>query len=181
MPGTPGSAPLRAPGGSYNGGQAVASGSSGSAGRQETRRTRRMLMMLLKEPAFGRNLPEADFVALEGLDSLLLDVLRFVREQPLPEIESGIGTDLDADVCMADIMGYWAGQPEEGLLRELAGQQPLLPPEFGEFCDDARALVEQRARQLSASKLKEMRSAEREGALAPEQLKDHWSLQKRKT
>lgn len=140
-----------------------------AAPRQETQRTRRMLMMLLKQPIFGQQLDDDDFTALAGLDSLLMDVLRFIRQ------------DADPDVGMADIMGYWAGQPEETLLRELAGQQPLLPPDFGTFQEDARALIEQLARQLSASKLSEMRSADNEGALAPEALKDHWSLQKRKS
>lgn len=166
----PVSAPLRATGAGQS--RAASAGNAASV-RQETQRTRRMLMMLLKQPTFGRDLPAADFAALAGLDSLLLEVLEFIRQ--------GLDKGPAADVGMADIMGYWAGQPEEALLRELAGQQPLLPPEFGEFCDDARALAEQRARQLSASKLNEMRTADSEGALAPEQLKDHWSLQKRKT
>jgi len=178
-----GSAPLRAPGSAQTTGQSHGGRGSVVAGRQETRRPRRMLMMLLKQPAFGRNLPMADFVALEGLDSLLLDVLRFIRGQTSLEVDTGPKTETDpgADIGMPDIMGYWAGQPEEGLLRELAGQQPLLPPEFSEFCDDARALAAQQVRQLSASKLNEMRSADSAGALAPEQLKDHWSLQKHKT
>ncbi len=143
--------------------------SSAAMPRKETQRTQRMLMMLLKQPGYGQNLSDDIFVALEGLDSLFMDVLRFVR------------LDADPDVGMADIMGYWAGQADEAALRDLAGQQPLLPPDFAAFCDDANALVEQKARLRSASKLREMRSADSEGALAPEQLKDHWSLQKRKT
>ena len=165
-PAAPVSAPHRVSRAALAGG---AVGTDEVATRKETPRTRRLLMMLLKQPGFGLNLPVEDFLALENIDSLFIDVLGFVR------------LDADPDVGMADIMGYWAGQADEPALRELAGQQPLLAPDFTAFCDDVRALIEDQARRLSASKLSEMRTADSEGALAPEQLKDHWSLQKRKT
>lgn len=165
-PAAPVSAPPRA---TTQTGSAFETTGTAPAPRKETQRTRRMLMMLLKQPAYGQKLSQADFVSLEGLDSLFMDVLCFIRQ------------DADPDVGMADIMGYWAGQPDEAQLRELASLQPLLPPDFAAFCDDVRALVEQKARQLSAAKLNDLRSADNEGALGPEQLKDHWSLQKRKT
>jgi len=140
-------------------GQAAAS--AHKAPPRETQRTRRLLMMLLKNPQFGRDLAAADVEQLAGLASLFVDVLGFVRNEA-------------DDVGVADIMGYWAGQPDESLLIELAGEQPLLPPTFAAFCEDVRQLIDQRARSESASALDRMRIADQQGGLSEAELKEFW-------
>ena len=85
---------------------------------QENQRTRRLLMMLLKAPRFGQQLPADQAQAVDDVPSLFVQVLRYVRKRT------------DIEVGMADILGYWAGQADEPLLLELAGEQPLLPPDF---------------------------------------------------
>jgi len=129
---------------------------------QENQRTRRLLMMLLKAPAFGQQLPVSLAQAIDELPSLFVQVLRFVRSQG------------GAEVGMVDILGYWAGQPDEPLLLELAGQQPLLPPDFDSFCEDVRQLAEQKHRSESAQRLAQMRDADRDGNLSQEQLRAYW-------
>ncbi len=133
---------------------------------QENQRTRRLLMMLLKAPAFGQQLPESQAQAIDDLPSLFVQVLRFVR--------SHADSEADMDVGMVDILGYWAGQPDEPLLLELAGEQPLLPPDFDAFCEDVRQLAMQKHRSESASRLAEMRDADRDGNLSEEQLRAYW-------
>jgi len=125
---------------------------------QENQRTRRLLMMLLKAPAFGQQLPEPLAQAIDDLPNLFIQVLRFVRSQH--------DTQAGTEVGMVDILGYWAGQPDEPLLLELAGQQPLLPPDFDSFCEDVRQLATQKQRSESASRLAQMRDADREGNLS---------------
>lgn len=129
---------------------------------RESQRTRRLLMMLLKQPQFGRDLPAADAAALADVPSLFVDVLTFVRNE-------------SDDVGMADIMGYWAGQPDEPLLLELAGEQPLLPPTFAAFCEDVRHLIDQKVRSESASALERIRDADRQGGLSEDQLREFWT------
>ena len=136
---------------------------------RENQRTRRLLMMLLKSPQFGRDLPAADALAIDGLPSLFVEVLRFVRNEA------------DSEISMVDIMGYWAGQPDEPLLLELAGEQPLLPPTFAAFCEDVRRLIEQIDRTESARQLSRMRDADRDGALSEEALRAYWKQRQQNT
>ena len=82
---------------------------------------------------------------------------------------------------MVDIMGYWAGQPDEPLLLELAGEQPLLPPTFAAFCEDVRRLIEQIDRTESARRLSRMRDADRDGALSEEALRAYWKQRQQNT
>ena len=143
---------------------------------QENQRTRRLLMMLLKAPAFGQQLPEAQAQAIDDLPSLFVQVLRFVRTQAGSQSGSQSGMELS----MVDILGYWAGQPDEPLLLELAGEQPLLPPDFDSFCEDVRQLAAQKQRSESASRLAQMRDADREGNLSQEQLRAYWEQRRSK-
>ena len=140
--------------------------STNDAPPQENQRTRRLLMMLLKSPQFGRDLPDAEVAAIAELPSMFVQVLQFVRAQSerAPDVEIGL----------ADILGYWAGQPDEPLLLELAGEQPLLPPTFAAFCEDVRRLGEQKQRSESASRLAQMRDADLKGALSEDQLRAYW-------
>ena len=124
---------------------------------RENQRTRRLLMMLLKEPQFGRDLPAVDVEGIDSLTSLFVEVLRFVRSEP--------------DIGIVDIMGYWAGQPDEPWLLELAGEQPLLPPTFADFCENVRLLSAEKSKSDSASRLNSMRDAERQGVLSEAQLR----------
>jgi len=129
---------------------------------QENQRTRRLLMMLLKAPRFGQQLPADQARAIDDVPSLFVQVLRYVRKRT------------DIEVGMADILGYWAGQADEPLLLELAGEQPLLPPDFDSFCEDVRQLAMQKSRSESASRLAQMRDADRNGNLSEEQLRAYW-------
>ena len=140
--------------------------STSDAPPKENQRTRRLLMMLLKSPQFGRDLPDAEVAAIADLPSMFVQVLQFVRAQSerAPDVEVGL----------ADILGYWAGQPDEPLLLELAGEQPLLPPTFAAFCEDVRRLGEQKQRSESASRLAQMRDADLKGALSEDQLRAYW-------
>ena len=146
--------------------------SANDAPPKENQRTRRLLMMLLKSPQFGRDLPDADVAAIAELPSMFVQVLQFVRAQSerAPDVEIGL----------ADILGYWAGQPDEPLLLELAGEQPLLPPTFAAFCEDVRRLSEQKRRSESASRLAQMRDADLKGVLSEDQLRAYWEQRRGK-
>jgi len=131
--------------------------SAASRAGTDTPRTRRLITQLLKHPEFGRQLSTADIAALDGIDGLFVEILAFVRADEL--------------AGAADIMGYWAGQPEGALLLELASSQPLIPPTLAAFQEDVQALAQTRIRDERASRLAQLRDADRSGSLSPDQLK----------
>ena len=136
----------------------------------ENPRTQRLLAMLLNQPGLGRQLPDQLVAELAEIDSLFVEVLRFVRG------ERGDGPA--EGLSVADILGYWAGQPDEPLLLELAGRVPLVPPTYEAFAEDVRNLVGQKARQRRSSTLEKMREIDRARGLSPDELGEFWAQRK---
>jgi len=160
--------------------------SSGRAEVGDTPLTNHLLALLLRYPQIGRQSPRPEAgdplpgkqrgVDVGAIPGLLGEVLNFIHKQgaaqPTPEAsEDGAGV-----IELAEILGYWADQPELSQLLALSRRPCDLAIEAAqrEFDDGlARVTKLQAARERKA--LLHSLGEAHGGSVQPQQLADYWS------
>lgn len=121
--------------------------------------TKQLLAILLRYPDLSREL-----ASQPELQSLLGDVLSFLRSQP------------DESLGLAEVLGYWAGQPELPELLQLS-KRPIalsLDAARSEFHDGLVQLEKHQAARERRALLRALGEANG-GSVEPQQLADYWS------